>query len=336
MNNTISMHQKRPSDQEESVSSTPHSTKNKVTHCTPKLAQQLYNKGLEPIPIAPRQKFPTVKKWQSISLPIEPWPNNYGIGLRTGKSVIGIDLDIYDQSMVDDILKYCFSEDFQVPFDDEYLVRVGQPPKALIPVVCPEITSKMISEKYIDENGVINQIEILSQGQQFVAYGIHPDTKKRYEWNGDILTHSLPVVKIRFIEEIILYFQTQAIEAGWLSVSKQEKAKKISTSTPRQISGDEPGSVYNRTVSVVTLLKYYGWTYFQGPYWTRPGKSKGVSGAVYGDIFWCFTTSTVLRGGSRKEDRCFYDAFELLTQYEFGGDKSECARALRKEMRKVA
>ncbi len=302
----------------------------------PELAQQLNNKGLEPIPIAPKQKYPTMKGWSTCSLPIEPWPQDYGIGLRTGESVIGIDLDIYDQSMVNDVIEYCFSEAFQVPFDMDYIIRVGQPPKALIPVVCPEITSKLISEKYIDENGVINQIEILSTGQQFVAYGIHPETKKPYEWSGDLLSHSLPVVSKRFIEEITWYFQALAIGRGWLSVSKEERAKKMATSTPRQVTGDEPGSVYNRSVSIESLLEHYGWNHFQGPYWTRPDKSSGVSGAVYGDIFWCFTTSTVLQGGSRKEDRCFYDAFELLVQYEFGGNKSECARVLRKAMQEVA
>ena len=322
---------RHPLDQGESVSIAPCSAEKKENYSTPypEIAQKLHEKGLEPVPLEPGQKFPKIKNWNSIQLPVK-WPSNeHGIGLRTGETVIGIDLDIYDQSMINEVVNWMFK-------DLDILIRIGQPPKALIPVICPEITSKILSEKYIDENGVINQIEILSNGQQFVAFGVHPGTGKPYEWNGDLLTHSLPVVDKKFIQEVIRYFQARAIEIGWLSVKKQERAKNVAASTPRQITGDEPGNVYNRSVSIETLLEHYGWTHFQGNYWTRPGKTKGVSGAVYGDIFWCFSTSTVLQGGSRKEDQCFYDAFELLTQYEFNGDKSVCASALRKEMQRAA
>lgn len=297
-------------------------------HSYPDLADQLYQKGLEPIPIAPGRKYPKLTGWPAVSLPITPWPSNqHGIGLRTGKSVIGIDLDIYSQALINDIT--------QRFFDDSYLIRVGQPPKALIPVICPEIESKMLSEKFIDDQGVINQIEILSSGQQFVAYGIHPDTGKPYDWSGDLLGHSLPVVKKAFIEDVISYFQEKVTEAGWLSLSVADQAKKASQRRPQQAQGDAPGAVYNRSVTVETLLEHYGWKHCRGNYWTRPGKDDGVSGAVYGNLFWCFTDSTTLKGGSRKVDKAYYDAFELLTQYEFGGDKSECARALRKAMQEV-
>jgi hypothetical protein len=31
-------------------------------------------------------------------------------------------------------------------------------------------------------DGTIAQIEVMGQGQQIVAYGIHPDTRREYEW----------------------------------------------------------------------------------------------------------------------------------------------------------
>ncbi len=65
----------------------------------PKLAAYLFAKGLEPIPIAPGQKYPTMKGWQNHPLPISPWPQGYGIGLRTGK-LSAIDIDIYDDALV--------------------------------------------------------------------------------------------------------------------------------------------------------------------------------------------------------------------------------------------
>ena len=42
-------------------------------------------------------------------------------------------------------------------------------------------------------------IEVLGQGQQFIAYGIHPDTHKPFEWTTfdqplDIAADELPVL----------------------------------------------------------------------------------------------------------------------------------------------
>jgi hypothetical protein len=72
----------------------------------PEIAKALHKRRLEPLPIAPGKKYPTVKNWRHVPLPIEPWPESCGIGLRTGE-VTGIDLDIYDASlaalMVDEI-----------------------------------------------------------------------------------------------------------------------------------------------------------------------------------------------------------------------------------------
>lgn len=45
---------------------------------------------------------------------------------------------------------------------------------------------KMSSAKFVDEKGEKHQVEILGAGQQFVAYGIHPETGKPY--HGPTLT----------------------------------------------------------------------------------------------------------------------------------------------------
>ena len=91
----------------------------------PDRAEALYNMGFEPIPIAPSKKFPTLKNWQKMPLPFDPWPKNHGIGLRTGH-IVAIDFDIYDQGIIDFILG-CI--------DFECLIRTGQRPKTLIAVI---------------------------------------------------------------------------------------------------------------------------------------------------------------------------------------------------------
>lgn len=182
-----------------------------------------------------------------------------------------------------------------------------------------------MSDAHIDPHGEMHRIEVLSYGQQFAAYGIHPGTKEPYRWSGDLLTHSLPEVSKDFILHLFDIFYDLACKKGWRNISTREK-KAERTIGVRQSSytEDAPGSIYNRAVSVYVLLEHYGWKHYRDQYWTRPGKKSGVSGTVFNDeVFWCFTSSTIL-----KPDQP-YDAFELLAQYEFNGDKSACARALK-------
>ncbi len=186
-----------------------------------------------------------------------------------------------------------------------------------------------MSDSYVDDNGQPHRIEVLAQGQQFVAFAIHPGTKKPYQWSDDLLSHSLPVVSKDFILHLFDLFYELACAKKWKNISRRVKiAKKVVGIRKSTDDGNMPGDIYNRAVPVSVVLKHYGWTHYHGDYWTRPGKKRGVSGTVFDDrIFWPFTSSTIL-----EPDRA-YDSFELLTQYEFGGDKMACARALREEIK---
>ncbi|MCI5136997.1 MAG: hypothetical protein D3922_00970 [Candidatus Electrothrix sp. AR1] len=294
-----------------------------------KQAEELLKLGYEPVPIKPKEKFPTVKGWQKAdcSQLVKRWPKSHGIGLRTGKKVTGVDIDVYHKDLVDWVVR-------QLRFlaDGPFLCRVGQPPKTLIPVYCEDVDKKFTSNKWVDQNGTINQIEILSHGQQFVAFGIHPGTGKPYEWDGDLLIHSLPNIrKTDFTGAIFVGFDERAAERGWHNISKvAETATKAATRSRKSSStGDTPGDIYNRSVPLETVLEHYGWTQCRGNYWTRPGKNTGISGSVHGEVLYCFTNSTCLNEGQCN------DAFEILSRYEFGGDKSACASALRQEMGEV-
>lgn len=73
--------------------------------------------------------------------------------------------------------------------------------------------------------------------------------------------------------------------------------------------------------SIPELLSKYGWTYYHGEHWTRPGKDHGVSGTIMeSGLFYVFTSSTCLKPNS------ICDAFELMAQYDFGGDKKRTAK----------
>lgn len=290
----------------------------------PKIGQQLFDAGFEPVPLLPREKYPTMKGWHNASLPIK-WPSErHGIGLRTGK-LTGIDIDIYDTDMVAELLS-CFD-------GIEIVTRVGMAPKTLIPVICPEVAGKITSNKWQDNEGRLNQIEVLSYGQQFVAYGIHPDTNRPYEWSGELLDHELTVIPMQFIDDLFGRFNELSKVAGWKNITvkaKQAHAKhKVRKSGSRK-SGNKPGDLYNRCCSITDVLQEYGWHHYRGDYWCRPGKKHGVSGTVFDDkTFWCFTSATCLL-----PDRA-YDNFGLLTMYEYGGDFAAAAKAVCRTLQEV-
>lgn len=290
---------------------------------TANLPQQLLAKGFEPVPIAPRQKYPTIQNWPTADCGelVKIWPAKHGIGLRTGK-VVAVDVDVYDAEVVDRIVKLMDYFCSATP-----LSRIGQPPKVLMPVLCPEIKSKISSNKWCDSNGVINQIEVLSHGQQFVAYGIHPDTGKRYQWDGDLLTHELPTISLELLQTVFDHLDTLASERGWINLAAAEhRAKTVVAARRPQTQGDAPGAIYNRAVSIEQVIEHYGWTRYRANHWTRPGKASGVSGTVFDNILWCFTSSTCLSPNAA------HDSFEILARYDFSGDKSACAKALRQEV----
>jgi hypothetical protein len=289
----------------------------------PGLPQQLLAAGFEPVPIAPRQKYPTLKNWTTAACSelVKHWPANHGIGLRTGK-IVAVDIDVHDAEVVEKLVNLLNFMCSAAP-----LTRIGQPPKVLSPVLCPEIKSKISSNKWCDEHGEINQIEVLSHGQQFVAYGIHPDTGKRYQWDGDLLDHKLPTIPRSLLQEVFDHLDTLAAERGWHSLTKAEnQAKKVVQARRPQTTGDAPGAIYNRSVPIEKVLEHYGWEHYRDNHWTRPGKASGVSGSVIGGILWCFSSATCLTANAA------HDAFEIVARYDFSGDKSACAKALRQEV----
>ena len=282
----------------------------------------LFQRGFRPIPITPGAKRPAFSNWQNTdcAAAVKNWLEGHGIGLLTG-DLIAFDIDVYDAAtvvpLVDCLRSLCRGE---------IITRIGQPPKVLIPAICPDVPSKITSNKWIDENGVINQIEILSHGQQFVAYGIHPDTGKEYEWSGDLLTHEPPKIELESIQQLFAKLDELATERGWENLSRKERQVVHKTRPQQDTGGNTPCDLYNRAVHITEVLAHYGWTHYRDNFWTRPGKSTGVSGAVHEDILYCFTSSTCLQENTAS------DAFEVLAQYEFGGNKSNCARRLRHEL----
>jgi len=167
----------------------------------------LAENGYHMIPIIPEQKAPgdyQLGKWTNryawdqyctrANTPFElrSWPNwpGAGIGIACGK-VVAIDIDIEDcPETAHKVQELAFEM-----FGETPAIRIGKHPKRLLLYKCSKPFNKFRE----------GQIEILAHGSQFVAYGIHPETRKEYQWVDDSLADiplsDLPEVTLEQVTE---------------------------------------------------------------------------------------------------------------------------------------
>ena len=136
-----------------------------------KYAQQLIDNGYQVVPIYPGTKRPVGDDWiKKLNRP----PQDHagcGIGIVCGvgeNPVYAVDIDVTDQD---------FNKLIGSNFDAAAPVRVGKYPKRVLLFRGPAGLRKITSAGYD-----VGKLECLGDGQQFVAFGIHPVTKKEYSW----------------------------------------------------------------------------------------------------------------------------------------------------------
>ena len=142
--------------------------------------------GYEVIPIIPGEKRPAGEKWQKfdgtaegVADYIADGKGGYGIGIKS-RWCPAIDMDILDEEVVEEV-----KEIVREIVGESPLKRIGKAPKELwVYRVESKDTAfpKVDSGTWIDGQGRECKVEILADGQQFVAAHIHPDTGKPYRW----------------------------------------------------------------------------------------------------------------------------------------------------------
>ena len=156
-----------------------------------------------------RGKAPVGTNWQNRPND-DSWVEkfaNFNVGIVLGTSLAAIDIDILDESLARDIKSSCYSTLGLSP------TRYGKRPKSLI-VYRIEGGIKKRKVKF-DLAGYENTaVEVLGDGQQFIAYGIHPDTQQPYFWDINIADELIDIS----INELKLITVTE-IES-WLSSLK--------------------------------------------------------------------------------------------------------------------
>lgn len=156
--------------------------------------------GYDPIPI--RGKRPPMNGWQKLARAddkeIETWPKAHPGAKSTGiltEKTPALDIDILDDAAataVETLTIKWFAEHGKV------MIRYGNAPKRAILFRTNKPFRKITVNLVAPDGSTGQKLELLGQGQQLVAFGIHPDTKKPYQWiagePGTVARSELPLI----------------------------------------------------------------------------------------------------------------------------------------------
>ena len=218
---------------------------------------RLIDQGYVPVPIQPGKKAPGYDGWQKsrgTKAEIREWVEhagfaNAGVGILT-RFTCAVDIDCLDETTALKFEAWCV-ENIGPP-----LVRIGKAPKRLLLYRTTEPFRKRRSTVYLDEWKDKQLIEVLGDGQQFVAFHVHPDTGKEYVWVDDkspLNTRAADLTEIttRQIDELLAAFEEHADGEKWdvhkparnaaqsKNMATAEDNPWIEDSAPIQITDDE-------------------------------------------------------------------------------------------------
>jgi hypothetical protein len=152
---------------------------------TAEVRRALRRNGYSPLPV--NGKAPGLKGWQDkfqtnddeIELWDKTWPSATNTGILTKFTpAIDIDVTVPDAAeAIEDLARETFGE------HGDILVRYGKAPKRAVLLRTNEPFKKIVG-LFTAPDGSEHKIEILGDGQQIVAHGIHPDIHKPYLWYG--------------------------------------------------------------------------------------------------------------------------------------------------------
>ena len=176
------------------------------------LGGRLIDSGFSVIPITPHEKRPgqlRSGKWvnyvdwsrhcdrETKPFEVDIWSrwDECGIGIACGR-IAAVDIDVKDPKYALQIEQLAFETFGQTP-----AIRIGQQPKRLLVYRTKSPFKKVRA----------GPVEVLCHGQQFVAFGVHPETKQAYQWPveslADIDIDDLPEIDEEAAREFVIKAQ---------------------------------------------------------------------------------------------------------------------------------
>lgn len=232
--------------------------------------KRLLDNGYHPVPIRVGSKSPGFDGWEkskASAAQIDEWLKNgfknAGVGIIT-RNTPAIDIDVRDEDVALKMEAWIHEHLGAAP------MRIGLAPKRLFLFRTDKPFRKMRSIKFKDEWNDLHQIEILCEGQQFVAYAKHPDTGKPYTWPNDgqnpldVRASELITLSEEQCEALIEHFEDVGREQGW-EVAKKGRMKAqpidpdnpwLEDSAPVELSDDE---IHQRLLLVPGADDYETW-----------------------------------------------------------------------------
>jgi len=148
------------------------------------LGEDLVRHGYRIVPLPPGSKGPRLKDWPRANLTIEDVRRMSANGsAQAGVGVIAASTPAIDVDILNPEVAQQMSDEIDLIFAGQSLMtRTGKAPKFLVPFRSIAPFRKMSSSIYTDGRNNEHKVEILGEGQQWVAYHTHPDTGKPYTW----------------------------------------------------------------------------------------------------------------------------------------------------------
>jgi len=130
-------------------------------------------------------KRPVMKSWEAVCVTadeaeITRWTNAQRNCTNTGLlcgTLIGIDIDVLDEGKAAHLTTLACDMLGATPAK-----RIGRAPKILLAFRTDDPFDKIQTPEFHMLDGTVARVEVLATGQQFVGFGIHPDTRAPYHW----------------------------------------------------------------------------------------------------------------------------------------------------------
>ncbi|GAA0607040.1 hypothetical protein GCM10009416_50080 [Craurococcus roseus] len=150
------------------------------------------------------------------------------------------------------------------------LRRIGRAPKVLLCYRAAAPMAKRRTPELFLPDVTKVQVEALGQGQQFVAYGVHPDTGQEYEWPDlgpdAVPLAGLPTVAEDIVKEFIGVAETMLRQAGGMTKAEREAAERgepqpVPRRAPKAATIHQPaeGEGFFRAVNTAALVNLDAW-----------------------------------------------------------------------------
>jgi putative DNA primase/helicase len=287
----------------------------------------LLRNGYPPVPVKTGQKNPMALGWQIISKNAdEPivlsWKRKMracrSTGILTGE-VVGVDIDVQDEALASKIEALAYETLGPTP-----LKRIGRAPKRLL-------TFRTLNPFNKIDGGALylgdqkQKIEVLGQGQQFVAFGTHPETQRPYQWIGptpcDVPLNQLPIVTKEQCKEFVAKANAILRNAG----AKEKSPAEIAT--PVKSNGRDTGPATKDKVTNVGFAADQRLAFQANVYSLKPREK---------DVLDCLTHISSdprdiwIRVGLAIKHGFGEDGFDMWDEWSSTSDKYEGADATRK------